>query len=173
MADVTVKYKGSTIAEMSKAGTKTLNTSGKYCEDNIKVEYAPKSKSYEITLAKASGWVLLTTLDADVLEHINDASFRVALCLLDEWEYISYRVTYASASNMTFGVTSSGYNIYGNSMRNTSATAVQNNFVFYPANKTDTTISLGGAQFRLDNGKYYLRPVDGYLVGTYRLTFTW
>lgn len=34
----TVKYKGSTIAELTETGTKTLKTSGKYCESDIVVE---------------------------------------------------------------------------------------------------------------------------------------
>ena len=40
MADVTVKYKDSTIAEIgSDGGTKTLKTSGKYCEGDIEITY--------------------------------------------------------------------------------------------------------------------------------------
>ncbi len=35
---VTVKYKGSTVAELTESGTKTLKTSGKYCESDIVVE---------------------------------------------------------------------------------------------------------------------------------------
>lgn len=35
---VTVKYKGNTLAELSESGTKTLKTSGKYCEGDITVE---------------------------------------------------------------------------------------------------------------------------------------
>jgi hypothetical protein len=41
MADVTIKYKGNTIVEMSSQGTKTLKTSGKYCEGDISVNYTP------------------------------------------------------------------------------------------------------------------------------------
>lgn len=40
MADLTIKYKGQTIAELSESGTKTLKTAGKYCEGDITVEYA-------------------------------------------------------------------------------------------------------------------------------------
>lgn len=40
MADVTVKYKDTAIAELSDSGTKTLKTSGKYCEGDVIVEYA-------------------------------------------------------------------------------------------------------------------------------------
>ena len=35
---VTVKYKGNSIAELTESGTKTLKTSGKYCEADIVVE---------------------------------------------------------------------------------------------------------------------------------------
>ena len=40
MADLTIKFKGQPIAELSESGTKTLKTAGKYCEDDINVEYA-------------------------------------------------------------------------------------------------------------------------------------
>ena len=40
MADLTIKYKGNPIVELSESGTKTLKTAGKYCEGDISVEYA-------------------------------------------------------------------------------------------------------------------------------------
>lgn len=39
MADVTLTYKGATIAELSESGSKTLRTAGKYCEADIGVAY--------------------------------------------------------------------------------------------------------------------------------------
>ena len=39
MSDVTIKYKGQSIATMDASGTKTLGTQGKYCEGDIDVEY--------------------------------------------------------------------------------------------------------------------------------------
>ena len=39
MADVTINYKGESIASLSASGTKTLETEGKYCEDDIEVVY--------------------------------------------------------------------------------------------------------------------------------------
>ena len=39
MPDVTISYKGSQIASMDASGTKTLLTEGKYCEDDIVVQY--------------------------------------------------------------------------------------------------------------------------------------
>ena len=47
MADVTVKYKGATIAEMSEESTKTLKTSCRYCEDDITVKYVPPAAEKE------------------------------------------------------------------------------------------------------------------------------
>lgn len=38
-ADVTVKFKGATIAEMDASGSKTLNTAGKVCEEDISLAY--------------------------------------------------------------------------------------------------------------------------------------
>ena len=41
MADITVTYNGSTILTTSADGTKTLKTAGKYCLDNIAVQFSP------------------------------------------------------------------------------------------------------------------------------------
>ena len=39
MSDITISYKGSSIATMDATGTKTLLTEGKYCEDDITIDY--------------------------------------------------------------------------------------------------------------------------------------
>lgn len=43
MADVTVSYKGSNIVELDDSATKTLTTSGKYCEGDITIDYVKPS----------------------------------------------------------------------------------------------------------------------------------
>lgn len=43
MADITISYKGATIAEISASGTTTLETAGKYCEDDISLAYVKPS----------------------------------------------------------------------------------------------------------------------------------
>ena len=57
MADITIGYKGETIAEISASGTTTLGTSGKYCEDNITLQYvrpsAPTQNDDSIYLLRA------------------------------------------------------------------------------------------------------------------------
>jgi len=54
MADVTLSYKGSDILELSDSGSAILKTGGKYCEDDIEVEYVKPSGGgdpYEMLLA--------------------------------------------------------------------------------------------------------------------------
>ena len=60
MADLTIKYKGNPIVELSESGTKTLKTAGKYCEDDISVEYAKPAGGGgggEMFSSSASGWI--------------------------------------------------------------------------------------------------------------------
>ena len=58
MSDLTIKYKDQPIVEMTESGTKTLKTAGKYCEDDISVEYAkPAGGGGEMFSSSASGWI--------------------------------------------------------------------------------------------------------------------
>ena len=59
MADLTIKYKGNPIVEMTESGTKTLKTAGKYCEDDISVEYVKPAGGGggEMFSSSASGWI--------------------------------------------------------------------------------------------------------------------
>lgn len=176
MADVTVKYKDSTIAEMSNGnGTKTLKTRGCYCEGDIKVDYTPRIKTYDITLAKSFGWVLLATLDEEVLEHINDASFTVSLVNASAYTTVNYSGAMYFCGNRFIGKYST-YDVYGGAHREGNETSNTFHVICAPANSTSSTLILSSTfgQFRLDGNKYYLQPGDGYVkAGNYRLTFTW
>ena len=174
MADVTIKYKGSTIAEMSGTDAKTLKTAGTYCEGDITVDYAPRCKTYEITLSKSSGWVLLTALDDEVLAHINDTDLTVSLKKIGDYEYINYSGNCYICGNVPCGYSGS-YAVYGSGNRMNTETSISTTHLFYPANKTDTSTSIGGAGvFRLNGKNYYIRPGDGYVCpGTWKLIFTW
>ena len=60
MADLTIKFKGNPIVEMTDSGTKTLKTAGKYCEGDISVEYAKPAGGGgggEMFSSSASGWI--------------------------------------------------------------------------------------------------------------------
>ena len=59
MADLTIKFKGQPIVELTESGTKTLKTAGKYCEGDITVEYAKPAGGGggEMFSSSASGWI--------------------------------------------------------------------------------------------------------------------
>ncbi len=182
MPNVTVKYKGTTIAEMSGNETKTLKTRGTYCEDDISVEYVPPAvesingKVYEFDLSKTSGWIPLVTLDDEVVSHINDPTLVVCLRCVSDYTYEQYVLSSCTLSNASVGKYND-YNIYGGTVYPNSPTAMSNQMCFYPPNKTDTSTSIGGGgMFRLDAStkKYYFRPGSYYTrAGKWRLTFTW
>lgn len=132
------------------------------------------SRTYEITLAKSSGWVLLTALDDDVLVHINDPSLTVVLSPLDAYALVGYDSRSFFACNSILGY-SGEYSLYGYSSRQQDETKSSPYQFYYPANKTDTSTGLGGFQLRVSpSGNYYFRPGDGYVApGTYRLVFQW
>ena len=92
MAEVSINYKGKAIAEMNESGTKTLKTSGQYCEGDIAVTYIRPSvesdepavepanyKKFFVTVptAVASTWVTVVAGDPDVAEHYAD---EAAVC---------------------------------------------------------------------------------------------
>ena len=56
MADVTLTYKGATVAELSDSGSKTLRTAGKYCEADIGVEYVKPSGGYTVDQLAQQGY---------------------------------------------------------------------------------------------------------------------
>lgn len=89
MADVTIKYKGNTIAEMSEKSTKTIETSGNYCEDDITVDYVPpaggggavNSKVFTFTSATAVAQqdVTIVSGDPDVAAHYADTNAWISV----------------------------------------------------------------------------------------------
>ena len=183
MADVNVKYKGNVIAEMSESGTKTLKTSGKYCEGDFSVIYEKPSngsvdevtcKSYKLTIAKSSSWVKLLTLDPDILAHINDATFKVMLAIDDPYAYEFYSGNTYVAFNTPYAYIND-LPVYGYNHRQASETLNQYASMFYPANNTDATCSLGGyGMFRLAGSDYYVMAGDGFIRGgNYTIVFTW
>ena len=83
MADLTIKYKGQPIVELSESGTKTLKTAGKYCEDDITVEYAKPA---------GGGGNFAETIVTDVMEnHIVVSSWSPSVTAV---EYIPVYFSY-------------------------------------------------------------------------------
>ena len=56
MADITLSYKGSTIATLSASGSKTIQTQGKYCEADIVLSYIkpPSAVAYHVRTISAT-----------------------------------------------------------------------------------------------------------------------
>lgn len=179
MADVTIKYKDSVIVEMNESGSKTLNTSECYCEGNIVVNYTASnkggnSKTYEITLPKASGKILLLELDDDVLAHMDDPGLTVTLINVSEYSYERYSVAFVTISNTVFAV-QGDVQMYGMALRQGSETGTTLGRVSCPANNTEENIAGSNiGWFILNDRNYYVKPADGFIrAGTYRLTFSW
>lgn len=55
MSNVSINYKGSEIASMDASGTKTLTTRGKYCEDNITINYTEPMQQFRNFTYTTSG----------------------------------------------------------------------------------------------------------------------
>lgn len=130
------------------------------------------TKTYTVTLSKVGGWVFLTSLDADVLEHINDDTLIVSFIRMSEYTYEYYTTSMALGCNTIVGYRS-GSPRYGVANR-TQTEAIDDSLpIMTPANNTDSARpDFGG--FRIDGSNYYYRAGDGYVhSGTYRLTFTW
>lgn len=60
MAEVNISYNDNVIAEMNASGTKTLLTSGKYCEDDIEIVYTRPAAPTPSLQAKVVTYTPLT-----------------------------------------------------------------------------------------------------------------
>lgn len=58
MGNVTIGYKNATIAQMEASGTKTLKTSGKYCEGDITVDYVQTPRQSKTVTPTAAGFTV-------------------------------------------------------------------------------------------------------------------
>lgn len=83
---VAIKYKGNSIAEMEESGTKTLNTSGKYCEDNFTIEYTAEEvgasdvRKWTVNVTGEISGVYATILtDSWLAEHRADENLCVVM----------------------------------------------------------------------------------------------
>lgn len=80
MADVTLKYKGATIGELSESGNKTIKTAGKYCEDDILLEYVKP---------QGGGTSSFTLLETKTLaENVASISFDMTGYAFDEYAIV-------------------------------------------------------------------------------------
>lgn len=81
MADVTLSYKGSDILELSDSGSATLKTGGKYCEDDVTVEYVKPSGggSLPLPVTKITTGTLVLASDATEVTITHNLGVRPSL----------------------------------------------------------------------------------------------
>lgn len=85
MADVTLSYKGSDILELSDSGSATLKTGGKYCEDDIAVEYV-KPEGGEPSPMLPSGYTKVNCVSIPMGGYVNTLivpTYRTSKYFLD------------------------------------------------------------------------------------------
>lgn len=103
MSGVTINYKGGALASMDATGTKTLLTSGKYCEGNIEIAYEqPKLVPYALRP------------DAELIQSYEYDKYIVADAGLDFPAYTTTATTIKATSNLspTISVDFSNYRYY-------------------------------------------------------------
>lgn len=98
MSEVNINYKGSTIASMDASGTKTLQTSGKYCEDDVEVVYTrptPPVPSYQTKSVTPSESAQTVTADSgyDALEEVDVGAISST--------YVGSGITRRSSTDLT------------------------------------------------------------------------
>ena len=131
MSEVTINYRGSAIATMDASGTKTLQTEGKLCDDDIEVIYARPSggggtgaQSGSFTPETNVGSVVLSDLIGTTKQHLlvkargslgnglNGSARGVLLVYIEYGDNQNFIVCYTNPSGSatyapTYGVTMS------------------------------------------------------------------
>lgn len=129
MAEVSIKYKGNTIAELNEDGKKTLKTSGMYCKGDIEVDYVRptvvpdesdepdevvpanyKQFSFTSASAVAAQYVTVVSGDPDVAEHHADTTAMVTVRKIKDVSSEN-GLTFIMAGNMAV---MGKYGLYGN-----------------------------------------------------------
>lgn len=182
MSDINITYNGSAIAAMNESGTKTLKTGGKYCQNDIVVEYvkpmsggATNLKMFIYTIAaNVSGkWQILVEANADIAEHLNDSSFGVAWnCLTAPSAQTSTRSGIYTNAPMSLEMSDGSKVNYGYYTRtNSSAVGACAKLQNLPTVRTTVT----GACYVATDGSISVYASSSYplRVGTYQVVVWW
>lgn len=104
MSEVNINYKGSKIAGMDASGTKTLLTSGKYCEGDISVEYTQPSAPTPSYQSKTKSYTPSETAQSETVTADSgyDALSQVAVSVgAVSSTYVGSGITRRSSTDLT------------------------------------------------------------------------
>lgn len=182
MAEVAIKYKGSTIAEMNEAGTKTLSTGGKYCEGDISVQYTRpaadepevvqanyKQFSYTSAAAVASQYVTVVSGDPDVAAHYADETALVTVQKIKDT--LENGIVFLMAGNRS---SMNKYGLYGN--YNASTSVFNSTGISTPINSAENANTTTPHIIVNANGDikvYCIRTYNNFGGASYDIRFSW
>ena len=142
---VAITYKGNTIASMADSGSKTLKTAGKYCEADIGISYTASAavpcKSFTATVAAdQTAKTYLTSADSDIVSHMSDSNFWVAVIPLFGYSSgLSFRGGFDTTRNLHDGASDA---VYGILYRTTSSGASSSTWISKAATASGADIGV-------------------------------
>lgn len=162
MSDVSINYKGMEIASMDDSGTKTLLTSGKYCEDDIDVVYTKPSGGGDTLDDYVNG----TCSD----DYVNDDITYLADYLFFRYPGVAYGITYGGLKRFRLkNVTRIGVQaFYLMSQLQTifAPLAAISSSCFYGAKNLKTAVVSGFAGTITTNGQCFMKYASPHLLKT-------
>lgn len=188
MAEVTIKYKDSTIAEFNESGSKTLGTKGKYCEGDIVVNYIRpdvaegdgtgdeevvqanyKQFSFTSASAVAAKYTTVVSGDPDVAEHYADSTALVTIRKIKDT--LENGLTFIMSGNMAV---MGKYGLYGNYNGSSSVSSSAGiNFPLASAEGVSSTEIHAIATANGDIKVFCLRTQNNFGGAEYDIRFSW
>lgn len=124
----TIKYKGNTIATLNSDETKTLLTSGRYCEADIVVENvqdggtsADSMKKWTVTVGKSQNKPFLLLTDPWLAENKDNEKLKIIIQRIGNPTITEPSLVSSFAGNKAIGTNSSGDVFYGHSLAITNS----------------------------------------------------
>lgn len=124
----TIKYKGNTIATLNSDETKTLLTSGRYCEADIVVENVQDGgtptysmKKWTVTVGEVQEKPFLILTDPWIAENMNNAKLKITIQRIGNPTITENSLVSSFAGNEAIGTNGSGVVFYGHSLAITNS----------------------------------------------------
>lgn len=154
----TIKYKGNTIATLNSDETKTLLTSGRYCEADIVIENvqdggtsADSMKKWTVTVGEVQEKPFLLLTDTWITENMNNEKLKITIQRIGNPTITENSLVSSFAGNKAIGTNGSGVVFYGHSL------AITNSGFSNTSQRNPINGNAGGYGFIsvLDGGLYW------------------